>query len=86
MEKRLEKYVKFLVFCKLGSYGIFILPDDIEFIGDNGVAACLVRATGEEYLWFEDGACYYRYDRAADYYIRYEGFDIQIILWTREIV
>lgn len=80
MEKRLDKYVKFLVFCKLGSYGIFILPDDIEFIGDNGVAACLVRATGEEYLWFEDGACYYRYDRAADYYIRYEGFDIQIIL------
>ena len=80
MEKRLDKYVKFLVFCKLGSYGIFILPDDIEFIGDNGVAACLVRATGEEYLWFEDGACYYRYDRAVDYYIRYEGFDIQIIL------
>lgn len=80
MEKRLDKYVKFLVFCKLGSHGIFILPDDIEFIGDNGVAACLVRATGEEYLWFEDGACYYRYDRAADYYIRYEGFDIQIIL------
>lgn len=80
MAKPLDKYVKSLVFNKLGSHGIFILPDDIEFIGDNGVAACLVRATGEEYLWFEDGACYYRYDRAADYYIRYEGFDIQIIL------
>ena len=80
MEKHLDKYVKSLVFCKLGSHGISILPDDIEFIGDNGVAACLVRPTGEEDLWFEDGACYYRYDRAADYYIRYEGFDIQIIL------
>ena len=80
MAKTLDKYVKLLVFCKLGSHGIHILPDDIEFIGDNGVAACLVRPTGEEYVWFEDGACYYRYDRAADYYIRYEGFDIQIIL------
>ena len=80
MAKPLDKCIKSLIFNKLGSHGIFILPDDIEFIGDNGVAACLVRPTGEEYLWFEDGACYYRYDRAADYYIRYEGFDIQIIL------
>lgn len=76
----LDRYIKLLVFCKLGSYSISISPRDIEFIGDNGVAASLVRPTGEEYLWFEDGACYYRYDRAADYYIRYEGFDIQIIL------
>lgn len=76
----LDRYIKLLVFCKLGSHGILISPGDIEFIGDNGVAACLVRPTGEEYLWFEDGACYYRYDRAADYYIRYEDFDIQIIL------
>ena len=76
----LDRYIKLLVFCKLGSHGISILPDDIEFIGDNGEAACLVRPTGEEYLWFEVGACYYRYDRAADYFIRYEGFDIQIIL------
>lgn len=76
----LDRYIKLLVFCKLGSYDISISPRDIEFIGDNGVAASLVRPTGEEYLWFEDGACYYRYDRAADHYIRYEGFDIQIIL------
>lgn len=76
----LDKYIKLLVFCKLGSHGILILPDDIEFIGDNGVAARLVRSTGEEYLWFEDGACYYQYDRNADQYTRYEGFDIQIIL------
>lgn len=76
----LDRYIKLLVFCKLGSYGILISPEDIEFIGDNGVAACLVRPTGEEYLWFEDGACYYRYTRAADKYTRYKGFDIQIIL------
>ena len=49
----LDRYIKLLVFCKLGSHGISISPGDIEFIGDNGVAACLVRPTGEEYLWFE---------------------------------
>lgn len=76
----LDRYIKLLVFCKLGSHGISISPRDVEFIGDNGVAASLVRPTGEEYLWFEDGACYYRYTRAADKYTRYKGFDIQIIL------
>lgn len=76
----LDRYIKLLVFCKLGQHGILISPENIEFIGDNGVAACLVRPTGEEYLWFEDGACYYRYTRAADKYTRYKGFDIQIIL------
>lgn len=55
----LDRYIKCLVFCKFGSYGIRISPDEIEYIGENGIAACLVRPTGEEYLWFEDGACYY---------------------------
>lgn len=72
-----ERYIEYIVMSILGANLLYIQPNDkLEIINQNGILACLIRETGAEYWWCDDGACYFRLRGADDHMIRNIDLDI----------